>query len=185
MAEHMSTIPCSQRQKISGFTLIELMFTLLIAAILLGVGVPSFRGMAASNRLTTQANDLVGAINFARSEAITRNMNVTLCRTSTEATTTCAVGSAAWTNWIVRNTAGTILRRGTVNEYNGTISVDTDLTANSITFGSDGMARTGGLLVADHSFTVCSTYNTTNNIRSVVIGAGSRISTTKDSGACT
>jgi len=181
----MSTIPCTQRQKVSGFTLLELMFTLLVAAILIGVAVPSFRGMAASSRLTTQANDLVSAMNFARSEAITRNANMTLCRTGTDASTTCAAAVVPWTNWIVLNPAGNVVRRGFLDRYNGALRVDSDLTSNSITFGSDGMARTGGALVNNSQFTVCSSHSATDNIRRVVIGAGSRLSTTKQSGACT
>jgi len=43
---------------------------------LLGVGVPSLQSMVSSNRLTTQANMLVGALNVARSESIKRNQLV-------------------------------------------------------------------------------------------------------------
>ncbi|MFN2308478.1 MAG: GspH/FimT family pseudopilin [Gammaproteobacteria bacterium] len=62
----------------SGFTLIELMITLAIAAILLTVGIPSFQAVFQSNRLATQANELIGAVNLARSEAIKRGANVTV-----------------------------------------------------------------------------------------------------------
>ena len=50
----------------------ELMLTVLIAATLMGVAVPAFRGMINSNRVLTQSNDIVAALNLARSEAITR-----------------------------------------------------------------------------------------------------------------
>ena len=64
----------------AGFTLIELMIVILLGAILMGMAIPSFRSLMAGNRLTTQANDLVGAINYARSEAISHNTTVTFCR---------------------------------------------------------------------------------------------------------
>ena len=62
----------------SGFTLIELMITLAIASILLSVGIPSFQSIFEINRLATQANELVGAVNLARSEAIKRGQDVTV-----------------------------------------------------------------------------------------------------------
>ncbi|HSH42747.1 MAG TPA: GspH/FimT family pseudopilin [Arenicellales bacterium] len=62
----------------SGFTLVELMITLAIAAILLTVGLPSFQNILQNNRVTTQANGLVGALNLARSEAIKRGANISV-----------------------------------------------------------------------------------------------------------
>jgi type IV fimbrial biogenesis protein FimT len=167
-----------------GFTLLELMFTVGLAALLLGIAIPSFRGMAASNRLVTIANEMVGAVNFARSEAITRNMNMTLCRSASDVSTACAPAAAVWTSWIVRSPTGIVVRRGAVNTYAGTISLTADFTLGAMTFGADGLARTGGALVTDRAFTVCSTVLPNENIRNVGIGAGSRISVTKDTGGC-
>lgn len=87
--------------KQSGFTLIELMVVISILAILLGIGVPSFRATIEGNRITTVANDLVGALQFARSEAVKRGTNVTLCSSSDQATC-----SGGWVNgWVARNNA--------------------------------------------------------------------------------
>jgi type IV fimbrial biogenesis protein FimT len=63
-----------------GYTLLELMVTVTIVGILMGVAVPSFTSVIDSNRLTTYANDLVTALNFARSEAIKRGQQVTVRR---------------------------------------------------------------------------------------------------------
>jgi len=60
----------------SGFTLIELLIALSIVAIVMGIAVPSFQSIIANNRLTTQANSMVGALNIARSEAAKRNKKV-------------------------------------------------------------------------------------------------------------
>lgn len=67
----------------SGFTLIELMVTLAVAAVVLTLGVPSFRDTIRSNRLTVNANSFIGALNLARSEAIKRGMRVSVRKTST------------------------------------------------------------------------------------------------------
>ena len=66
----------------SGFTLIELMITIIIAAILLSIAIPSFTDIIAANRLTTNANELVTTLNFARSEAVKRGVRITLCKST-------------------------------------------------------------------------------------------------------
>ncbi len=50
----------------SGFTLIELMVTLAIAAILLGYALPSFNGFVDQRNMTSRINDFVLAVNYAR-----------------------------------------------------------------------------------------------------------------------
>jgi type IV fimbrial biogenesis protein FimT len=64
-----------------GFTILELMVTVAIAGILVSVAMPSFTESIIGNRLTTYNNELVGALNLARSEAIKRNQQVIVART--------------------------------------------------------------------------------------------------------
>ncbi|MFQ5936253.1 MAG: GspH/FimT family pseudopilin [Acidiferrobacterales bacterium] len=66
----------------SGFTLVELIITLVIAAILLAVAAPSMTSFILRDRLTTQANELVADLSYARSEAIKRGAPVTVCKTA-------------------------------------------------------------------------------------------------------
>ncbi|MGB6055867.1 MAG: GspH/FimT family pseudopilin [Burkholderiaceae bacterium] len=61
-----------------GFTLIEMMITLVIAAILLAIGVPSFRTLIQNQRMTTTVNDFFAAVNLTRSAALERGMQVRL-----------------------------------------------------------------------------------------------------------
>lgn len=81
-----------------GFTLMELIITVAIAAIVLAVGVPSFQGMMRNNRAATQANEMIAALNLARSEAAKRGSRVSLCPSSSG--TGC--GGTDWSSgWIV------------------------------------------------------------------------------------
>ncbi|WP_168734306.1 GspH/FimT family pseudopilin [Pseudothauera nasutitermitis] len=70
---------CPAQTGIRGFTLIELMVTLVVLAILAAIAVPSFQGMVARNRLSASTNELVAALHFARSEAIRRNATTRFC----------------------------------------------------------------------------------------------------------
>lgn len=62
-----------------GFTLIELLLVITILSIALGVGAPSFSKLIEDTERKTTLNDLLSGISFARSQAITRATNVTLC----------------------------------------------------------------------------------------------------------
>lgn len=90
----------------AGFTLVELMVTVAIAAILLGIGVPSFRALIENNRIAAASNDVVTALQYARSEAVKRGVLVDVCGTADQAT--CIVAGA--TGSLVRTAAGEVLR---------------------------------------------------------------------------
>ncbi len=88
----------------SGVTLVELLVVLAVFAILLGFGVPSFRATIETNRIATVSNDLVAALHFARSEAVRRGEDVTLCSSNDQSSC-----SGAWVDgWVVRNAANPI-----------------------------------------------------------------------------
>jgi type IV fimbrial biogenesis protein FimT len=173
----------------SGFTLIELMTALIVAGLVLAMAVPSYSRFVASSHVVDQTNELIGAVNLGRSEAIRRNTTLTLCRAASDVATTCATSDANWGFWILRTAGGTVLRRGTFNNYGGTQVVSSSLNSESIAFSPDGLARTGGALVnaADddaHFFIVCSSKYDNENMRRLTLGSGSRITTTRESGTC-
>lgn len=64
--------------KFKGFTLLELMVTLVIAGILASLALPMFTSTLARSRLTSHANLMIGALNYARSEAVNLNQDVTI-----------------------------------------------------------------------------------------------------------
>jgi type IV fimbrial biogenesis protein FimT len=86
--------------KTRGFTLVELLVTLAVAAILLTVGVPSFRDLIYNNRLTAATNIFVSSINIARSEAIKQGRNATVCVSTDLATCTGGNWNQGWVVWV-------------------------------------------------------------------------------------
>lgn len=167
-----------------GFSLIELMLTLVIAAVLMGVTVPAFRGMVNSNRVIAQSNDIVAALNLARSEAITRNATITFCGAASATATSCATTTTPWVAWVVLN-GSTLIRGGDINSYNSTLKVTSTLTNATMTYSSDGLARTNGALLVAQYVQVCTTFSQIDkNIYQVAPGVGSRILTTTSKGSC-
>jgi type IV fimbrial biogenesis protein FimT len=90
----------------SGFTLVELMVTLTVAAILLAMSAPSMRDLIQNNRATAYANEMVLAFTIARAEALKRNGPVTVCAAApvdpaTGAPTGCAADGDWSQGWLV------------------------------------------------------------------------------------
>jgi len=82
-----------------GFTLIELMIALVLGVILMTLAVPSFRSTIQNNRATAAANDILTALNAARSEAIKRGTPMTICSSSNGSS--CAASTDWSTGWIL------------------------------------------------------------------------------------
>lgn len=72
-------MPHYQRTASSGFTVVELMITLVIAAVLLTLAAPAFTDLIANNRMRAEVFALRGLLMEARSEAVTERNNVTVC----------------------------------------------------------------------------------------------------------
>ena len=104
-----------------GFTLLELLITLSIAGILLGIGIPSFTSMMAESRISSQYNALVGSLYHARSEAIKGAADITVCPKNAIDSNVCGDVND-WNNgWIVF-----IDSTNTPNEVNAVIEDPND-----------------------------------------------------------
>jgi type IV fimbrial biogenesis protein FimT len=144
----------------SGFTLLELMVTVSLLAVLLGLAVPAFQSAALSSQLRAAANDLVSSAYLARSEAIKRNTVVTLCVSADGV----SCGSGNWEQgWIIQS--GTTLKRQSAAPPGLQITAGG---VTSLSFQPTGAGATPAV------FTVCRTHPAGNQERVVTIDATGR-----------
>ena len=150
----------SRRER--GFTLIELMVTVSVAAILLAMAAPSLASFIRSNRLTSSANEMVATLQTARTSAVSNRARVVVCPSDDGATCADAVGGR-WIAVMTRNGVDTVLRDSSLPEA-VTIKASANLSAggNTFTFFPSGFSVVGagaagttngtiGLCVADLS----------------------------------
>lgn len=86
----------------SGFTLIEILVAVAVAAILLGIGIPSFSGAIKNSQVSSDYNELTQALYLARSEAIKSGTPITVCPRKTDTAQQCGTTQAHWDHgWLV------------------------------------------------------------------------------------
>lgn len=128
LSAHICAISSTTRRHVRerGFSLIELMVTIAVVAILLGVALPSFAETLARNRIASTANDLMAGMNLARLEAIRRNATAGVC--ASKSGTACDGGT--WdTHWVVfvgTKAEPQVLRQGDVSSKD-TLVAESDL----------------------------------------------------------
>jgi type IV fimbrial biogenesis protein FimT len=87
------------RRRHTGYTIFELVMVMAIVAILAAIAIPSFKYVTSSNRIASEVNELLGDMQFARSEAIKEGKSVTIC---TSANGTSCANTPNWQlGWIV------------------------------------------------------------------------------------
>lgn len=135
----------------NGFTLLELIVTLAIAAILLSVGVPGFRGIIMDNRLVNETNQFVTAVNTARSAAVRFQRNATVCMTTnySAAVPTCGSSndwSPGWIVWVDKDRDGATDANEIISVHEpvaGSITMQST-SSSAFTYNARGFSTTGG-----------------------------------------
>ncbi len=85
----------------TGFTLYELLTTMLIVGVVLAIGVPNMQSFRQNSRMTAAANDLHSSFHLARSEAARAKTNITICATADSTIAVPVCGGELEAGWIV------------------------------------------------------------------------------------
>ena len=173
-----------------GFTLVELMVTIAIAAILLMIAAPSFTGFQRNSELTSTVNSLVAGIGAARGEAMKRGMRVYVVPADA------ANWSSGWVVFVDQNadgayTEGTdiaVLKQGPLPAYFTTTGTGTANAAPPyILFDPSGYPKTTGggfgpitLSIARNDVTGAAVFDQT---RRLVIASAGRVRTCRPASA--
>ncbi|WP_417546107.1 GspH/FimT family pseudopilin [Marinobacter sp.] len=121
------------RKQSLGFTLIELMVTLALVAVIAAFAIPSFTTMIANSRLVSTSNDIVGALSYARSEAIKTGRRVSVNPTD----------GANWANgmsvWIDNNSNGSMQDSEELRRTTGAAGAVTITSSSNFAFSGGGL----------------------------------------------
>ncbi len=177
-----SKSPLTFKGRQSGFTVIELLVTIVIASILLAVAIPSFQSIILNNRLTTQSGDFMSALYLTRSEAIKRGTRVTLCKSADGKS--CSkngdwdqgwivfVDSANENQYPIRDDGETILRIHHALEGGNKMVGENNVT-DYISYVANGFSRTVSIpnTVQTGTLTLCDSRNDNDKARAIIINA--------------
>ena len=164
-------------RRANGFSLIELMIALAIAAILLGLAVPQFSQLVQRNRLATATNDMLALMASLRSEALRRGHVVTAC-VSTDGATCAAAGNwhDGWISFADRNANG--VRDATESLITQTAAREPGMTmtgnapvALRVSYEASGRTRLSGGGLQMGTVTVC----LAGAARRIIVNAAGRV----------
>ena len=172
--------PAAGPRRMHGFSLLEALVILAIAAILLGVAVPSLQSFVGSVRTTSAANDLLADLLLARTEAVKRHRRVVMCKSADGSG--CTLAGAWQQGWImfvdtdedgIRGPGETVLQRqaplGAAVRLTGNASL-----AKYVAYVGNGTTRqTGGGFQAG-TLTICRASDGPTSARQIVINAAGR-----------
>lgn len=150
-------LPLRPRMRQAGFTLIELMITIVILVIISSIAVPGLKGMVVRNRVYSVSSDLTVDLQFARNEAFRREKRVQVCQANSTLDNCDTNSGGSFANgWLVFVDA---------NSNNGYDSgeevirvhqpVSSGITISVSPSATRAYYRPIGMVDAAHTFTVC------------------------------
>jgi len=164
-----------KRRPGSGFTIVEVIVVLAVASIIIGIATPSFMSIIANNRVATASNELVTALNLAKSEAIRTGQNTVMCKSSSGDQ---CDSSASWGDgWLLFTDTD---NSDTVNNDERIIRVQSAVerslnfaysgSNNAIAFNSNGRTNANGRFCFNNAYKQ-------ENSRAVIITLAGRVRT--------
>jgi prepilin-type N-terminal cleavage/methylation domain-containing protein len=165
----------------AGFTVIELMFVVALAAVLLTIGMPALTNMVISNRLSSVSADLMTDFTFARATAISRSQRVGICASNDQASCNGSSWSQGWVIYLDTNSNGNFdVATETLLRVHDPLPSGVTLTVAPTTL--DVTYRPSGPADASRTFTVCKSGMVG---RVISINATGRTQVTSTSSSCT
>lgn len=174
----------SQKRQVraKGFTLIELMIVIVIAAILLTIAVPSFDSVMKKNSAEALQSRIASALSTARTEAASRNSFITICSSTDGAT--CDGEATDWgQGWIIfeDESSASVTAPDAANkividvfESDGNYAVKADQKA--MVFNTQGFSLAGNT----NTFTICPPGDDISYARGLIVNRSGLIVKIKD-----
>ena len=136
-------------RNLSGFTLYELLITIVIIGIVLTFGIPNFGVFTQNSRITSTANDLHSSFYLGRSEAARSKSNITICASNNSMDAAADCGGTFDDGWIIFVDLNGDIQRAGVNEnvlrrhppIDDAIDISTNAGANYFSFAPTGLGR--------------------------------------------
>ncbi len=176
-----------RRRPARGFTLMELIITILVAGILTAIAVPAFDSFVKNDRDSAQVNSLAYSMNYARSEAVKRDLatGVSVCPSLDGVNCNGAAWASGWMVYYTDPTTGANVSLQAVPALAGSNTVTSHgaaTTATGITFLSSGMATgLAGPMAASLQINVCDTRGATY-ARDIEVNVAGRVATSQNHG---
>ena len=192
-------------KKLSGFTVIELMITISVIGVLAAVGVPSYQDFIKAGRITTAHNELVSAMQVARSGGIQAASAGCVCSSSSagDANPTCSDSNnweSGWISFVDTNTTavdvcvydvsdGDVLLKAWNGNASSNLTIRNDNSVinaeNFIRFNSRGVPVTAQGVIMQGMFKICDDRGLTEGGgtvvgRGVILSASGSVRSSKD-----
>jgi type IV fimbrial biogenesis protein FimT len=175
-----------RRRPARGFTLMELIITILVAAILTAIAVPAFDSFVKNDRDSAQVNSLAYSMNYARSEAVKRDLatGVSVCPSANGLNCNGTAWAGGWMVYYIDPVNGlTTLQTVPALAGGNTVTAHgAATTTTGITFLSSGMATgLAGPMAAPLQINICDTRGATY-ARDIEVNVAGRVATSQNHG---
>jgi type IV fimbrial biogenesis protein FimT len=157
----------NRSRRASGFTMIEMVVTMTIFAILVALGIPSMTTWIRNNKVRTVTDSLQTGLRLAQAESLRRSRQVVFALTNSTTPTTIplpsAVGGTSWAIWTVPSMTNAIdetpafIQSGVLSNASAQVTISTTANITAVCFNSVGrlVANTSANVTAITGGDVC------------------------------